>query len=129
MVARDRRSTYLIAALRPLDDEQQEQAGTRLLAALASDPRVTLGNPVADRENSKTIKDDRSLSTRSTSSPASRSGSRSTGACSCSPVTARNALAPTTSNSRLRRPLIHAGHTISSAPSPVAASTVAMLAP
>jgi hypothetical protein len=113
MVARDRRSTYLIAALRPLDDEQQEQAGTRLLAALAGDPRVTLGNPVADRENSKTIKDDRSLSTRSTSSPASRS----TGACSCSPVTARNALAPTTSNSRLRRPLIHAGHTISSAPS------------
>src|SRR5262245_56791970 len=41
MVARDRRSTYVIAALRPLDDEQQEQAGKRLLAAFADDPRVT----------------------------------------------------------------------------------------
>jgi RND superfamily putative drug exporter len=59
MVARDRRSTYLIAALRPLTDEQQEEAGTRLLAAFAGDPQVTLGgNPVANREISKTIEDD-----------------------------------------------------------------------
>jgi uncharacterized membrane protein YdfJ with MMPL/SSD domain len=51
MVAHDRRSTYLIAALRRLDDKQQEQAGKRLLAAFADDPRVTLGgNPVANEE-------------------------------------------------------------------------------
>jgi uncharacterized membrane protein YdfJ with MMPL/SSD domain len=59
MVARDRRSTYLIAALRPLDDEQQEEAGKRLLAAFAGDAQVTLGgNPVANHEISKTIEDD-----------------------------------------------------------------------
>ena len=59
MVARDRRSTYLIAALRPLDDKQQEQAGKRLLAAFAGDPQVTLGgNPIANQEISKTIEDD-----------------------------------------------------------------------
>jgi uncharacterized membrane protein YdfJ with MMPL/SSD domain len=59
MVAHDRRSTYLIAALRRLDDKQQEQAGKRLLAAFADDPRVTLGgNPVANEEISKTIEDD-----------------------------------------------------------------------
>jgi uncharacterized membrane protein YdfJ with MMPL/SSD domain len=59
MVGRDRRSTYLIAALRPLDDEQQEEAGKRLLAAFAGNQEVTLGgNPVANYEISKTIEDD-----------------------------------------------------------------------
>jgi uncharacterized membrane protein YdfJ with MMPL/SSD domain len=59
MVARDRRSTYLIAALRPLDDKQEEEAGKRLLATFAGDPQVTLGgNPVANHEISKTIEDD-----------------------------------------------------------------------
>jgi putative drug exporter of the RND superfamily len=59
MVARDRRSTYLIAALRPVDDQAQEDAGKRLLAAFTGDPRVTLGgNPVANHEISKTIEDD-----------------------------------------------------------------------
>ncbi len=59
MVGRDRRSTYLIAALRPLDDRQQEEAGKRLLASFADDPQVTLGgNPVANEEISKTIEDD-----------------------------------------------------------------------
>jgi uncharacterized membrane protein YdfJ with MMPL/SSD domain len=59
MVARDGRSTYLIAALRRLDDKEQEQAGKRLLALFADDPRVTLGgNPVANEEISKTIEDD-----------------------------------------------------------------------
>jgi uncharacterized membrane protein YdfJ with MMPL/SSD domain len=59
MISRDRRSTYLIAALRPLDDEQQEEAGKRLLAAFEGDPRVTLGgNPVADHEISTTIEND-----------------------------------------------------------------------
>ena len=59
MVAHDHRSTYVIAALRPLDDEQQEQAGKRLLAAFAGDARVTLGgNPVANHEISMTIEED-----------------------------------------------------------------------
>jgi uncharacterized membrane protein YdfJ with MMPL/SSD domain len=59
MIGRDRRSTYLIAALRPLDDKQQEEAGKRLLAAFEDDPRVTLGgNPVADHEISTTIEND-----------------------------------------------------------------------
>jgi uncharacterized membrane protein YdfJ with MMPL/SSD domain len=59
MVAHDRLSTYLIAALRRLDDKQQEQAGKRLLAVFADDPHVTLGgNPVANEEISKTIEDD-----------------------------------------------------------------------
>jgi uncharacterized membrane protein YdfJ with MMPL/SSD domain len=59
MVARDRRSTYLIAALRPLNDKDQEEAGKRLLAAFADVPDVTLGgNPVANHEISKTIEDD-----------------------------------------------------------------------
>jgi uncharacterized membrane protein YdfJ with MMPL/SSD domain len=59
MVARDRRSTYLIAALERVDDKEQEQAGKRLVAAFAGDPRVTLGgNPVANEEISKTIEDD-----------------------------------------------------------------------
>src|SRR5262245_9713375 len=59
MVAADRRSTYLIAALRRVDDKEQEQAGKRLLAAFADDPRVTLGgSPVANEEISKTIEDD-----------------------------------------------------------------------
>jgi uncharacterized membrane protein YdfJ with MMPL/SSD domain len=59
MIGRDRRSTYLIAALRPLDDEQQEEAGKRLLATFADDPRVTLGgSPVANYEISTTIEDD-----------------------------------------------------------------------
>src|SRR5262245_29395365 len=59
MVARDRRSTYLIAALRRVDDKEQERAGKRLLAAFADDPRVTLGgSPVANEEISKTIEDD-----------------------------------------------------------------------
>ncbi len=59
MVSRDRRSTYLIAALRPLDDKEQEEAGKRLLAAFADDPQITLGgNPVANHEISTTIEDD-----------------------------------------------------------------------
>jgi uncharacterized membrane protein YdfJ with MMPL/SSD domain len=59
MIGRDRRSTYLIAALRPLDDEQEEEAGKRLLATFADDARVTLGgNPVANYEISTTIEDD-----------------------------------------------------------------------
>src|SRR5215471_13614189 len=59
MVARDRRSTYVIAAVRQLSDSQQEDAGNRLLAAFAGDRRVTLGgNPVANHEISKTIEDD-----------------------------------------------------------------------
>jgi hypothetical protein len=43
MVARDGRSTYLIAAVRPLDDTQQEETGRRLLTAFANDPQVRLG--------------------------------------------------------------------------------------
>src|SRR5512132_4257296 len=59
MVARDRRSTYVIAALRPLSDAEQEATGKRLVAAFAGDDRVTLGgNPVANEEISKTIEDD-----------------------------------------------------------------------
>jgi uncharacterized membrane protein YdfJ with MMPL/SSD domain len=59
MVSRDRRSTYLIAALRPLNDKQQEDAGKRLLATFAGDRHVTLGgNPVANHEISNTIEDD-----------------------------------------------------------------------
>jgi RND superfamily putative drug exporter len=59
MVGRDRRSTYVIAALRPLDDKEQEEAGKRLLATFAGDRQVTLGgNPVANEEISKTIEDD-----------------------------------------------------------------------
>jgi uncharacterized membrane protein YdfJ with MMPL/SSD domain len=59
MVSGDRRATYLIAALRPLDDKQQEEAGKRLLATFAGDKQITLGgNPVANHEISKTIEDD-----------------------------------------------------------------------
>jgi uncharacterized membrane protein YdfJ with MMPL/SSD domain len=59
MIGRDRRSTYLIAALRPLDDKQQEEAGERLVSTFAGDPRVTVGgNPVANHEISTTIEDD-----------------------------------------------------------------------
>jgi RND superfamily putative drug exporter len=59
MVGRDRRSTYLVAALRVLDDKQQEDAGKRLLAAFAGDRSVTLGgNPVANHEISTTIESD-----------------------------------------------------------------------
>jgi uncharacterized membrane protein YdfJ with MMPL/SSD domain len=59
MIGRDRRATYVIAALRPLDDQQQEEAGARLLAAFAGDRRVTLGgNPVANHEISTTIESD-----------------------------------------------------------------------
>jgi uncharacterized membrane protein YdfJ with MMPL/SSD domain len=59
MISRDRRSTYVIAALRPLDDKAQEEAGSRLLAAFAGDPRVMLGgNPVANDEISRAIEDD-----------------------------------------------------------------------
>jgi uncharacterized membrane protein YdfJ with MMPL/SSD domain len=59
MVARDRRSTFLIAAFKPLDDQAQEDAGKRLLAAFADDQQVTLGgNPVANHEISTTIEDD-----------------------------------------------------------------------
>ena len=59
MIGRDRRSTYLVAALRPLDDKQQEDAGKRLLATFAGDASVTLGgNPVANHEISATIEDD-----------------------------------------------------------------------
>src|SRR6266498_2168996 len=59
MISRDRRSTYVIAALRPLDDKAQEEAGGRLLAAFAGDPRVTLGgSPIANDEISHAIEDD-----------------------------------------------------------------------
>jgi RND superfamily putative drug exporter len=59
MVSREGRSTYLIAALRPLDDEQQEEAGKRLLATFAGNERVILGgNPVANHEISTTIEGD-----------------------------------------------------------------------
>jgi uncharacterized membrane protein YdfJ with MMPL/SSD domain len=59
MISRDRRSTYLVAALRLLDDSQQEDAGKRLLAAFADDRSVTLGgNPVANHEISTTIESD-----------------------------------------------------------------------
>jgi uncharacterized membrane protein YdfJ with MMPL/SSD domain len=59
MIAADRRSTYALAVLRPLDDKQQEDAGRRLLAAFAGNPRVTLGgNPVANHEISTTIERD-----------------------------------------------------------------------
>ncbi len=59
MIGRDRRSTYLIAALKPLNDQQQEQTGKRLLAAFAGDRDVTLGgNPVANHEISTTIEQD-----------------------------------------------------------------------
>jgi RND superfamily putative drug exporter len=59
MVGRDRRSTYVIAALRPLDDKEQEESGKRLLATFAGDRQVTLGgSPVANQEISKTIEDD-----------------------------------------------------------------------
>jgi uncharacterized membrane protein YdfJ with MMPL/SSD domain len=59
MVAADRRSTYVIAALKPVDDQAQEDAGKRLLAAFAGDPRVTLGgSPIANHEISQTIEDD-----------------------------------------------------------------------
>jgi uncharacterized membrane protein YdfJ with MMPL/SSD domain len=59
MVGRDRRSTYVIAALRPLSDQQQEEAGKRLLARFDGEPRVTLGgNPVANQELSETIESD-----------------------------------------------------------------------
>lgn len=59
MVAGDRRSTYVIAALRPLEDEQQEDVGKRLLAAFEGDDNVTLGgNPVANHEISTTIERD-----------------------------------------------------------------------
>jgi RND superfamily putative drug exporter len=59
MVAHDRRSTYLIAALRPLNDQRQEQAAKRLLAVFAGDSGVTLGgNPIANQEISKAIEDD-----------------------------------------------------------------------
>jgi uncharacterized membrane protein YdfJ with MMPL/SSD domain len=59
MISRDRRTTYVIAALRPLSDKEQEDAGERLLAAFAGDPRVTLGgNPVANHEISTTIEND-----------------------------------------------------------------------
>src|SRR5262245_39920335 len=59
MIGRDRRSTYVVAALRPLDDKQQEDAGKRLLATFAGDASVTLGgNPVANHEISATIEDD-----------------------------------------------------------------------
>jgi hypothetical protein len=51
MVATDRRSTYVIAGLRPLEDKQQEDAGKRLLASFEGDDHVTLGgNPVANHE-------------------------------------------------------------------------------
>jgi RND superfamily putative drug exporter len=59
MISRDRRTTYVIAALRPLDDEQQEDAGKRLLAGFEDDARMTLGgNPVANHAISKTIESD-----------------------------------------------------------------------
>ena len=168
---------------RPCDrssDRQQEDAGKRLLAAFAGDPRVTLGgNPVANHEISTTIerrpaprraarraadhpavllhlpwlrgepagaargrhhrprqllpaprarrRSPRSRSTHSTSSPGSRSGSRSTGACSCSPATERSA--PQTPDLRLalRRALPRAGHTIVFSALTVAASLACLL--
>src|SRR5262245_2831444 len=59
MVSRDRRSTYVIAAIRPVNDEEQEATGKRLLTAFAGDSSVTLGgSPVANQEISKTIEDD-----------------------------------------------------------------------
>jgi uncharacterized membrane protein YdfJ with MMPL/SSD domain len=59
MIGKGRRATYVIAALRPLDDKEQEEAGSRLLAAFADDPRVTLGgNPIANDEISTTIEGD-----------------------------------------------------------------------
>jgi uncharacterized membrane protein YdfJ with MMPL/SSD domain len=59
MVATDRRSTYVIAGLRPLEDKQQEDAGKRLLASFEGDDHVTLGgNPVANHEISTTIERD-----------------------------------------------------------------------
>jgi RND superfamily putative drug exporter len=59
MISRDRRSTYLIAALRPLNDKQQEEAGKRLVDAFAGDSGVVLGgNPIANHEISQTIEDD-----------------------------------------------------------------------
>jgi RND superfamily putative drug exporter len=59
MISRDRRSTYVIAALRPLDDKRQEEAGRRLLGAFADTSYVTLGgNPIGNREISKAIEDD-----------------------------------------------------------------------
>ena len=59
MISRDRRTTYLVAALALLDDKEQEDAGKRLLAAFARDRSVTLGgNPVANHEISKTIEGD-----------------------------------------------------------------------
>jgi RND superfamily putative drug exporter len=59
MVAVDGRSTYVIAALRPLEDKQQEEVGKRLLAAFEGDDHVTLGgNPVANHEISTTIERD-----------------------------------------------------------------------
>jgi uncharacterized membrane protein YdfJ with MMPL/SSD domain len=59
MVSNDRRSTYVIVAIRRLDDRAQEEAGRRLLAAFGGDSRVTLGgNPVANEEISKTIEND-----------------------------------------------------------------------
>jgi uncharacterized membrane protein YdfJ with MMPL/SSD domain len=59
MISRDRRSTYVIAALRPVDDKAQEDAGSRMLAAFAGDPRVTLGgSPIANEEISHAIEDD-----------------------------------------------------------------------
>jgi hypothetical protein len=57
MVGRDRRQTYLIAALRPLDDKQQEEAAKRVVSNFADDPHVTLGgNPVANEEISRRSK-------------------------------------------------------------------------
>jgi uncharacterized membrane protein YdfJ with MMPL/SSD domain len=59
MIGRDRRSTYVIAALRPLDDQQQEEAGKRLVATFAGDSRVTVGgNPVANHEITTKIESD-----------------------------------------------------------------------
>src|SRR5262249_55581992 len=59
MIGSDRRSTYVVADLRLLDDKQQEDAGKRLLAAIANDRSVTLGgNPVANHEISTTIEND-----------------------------------------------------------------------
>src|SRR5262249_17802751 len=59
MVGRDRPTTYVLAALRPLDNPRQGDGGKRLLGTFAGDRRVTLGgNPVANHEISKTIEDD-----------------------------------------------------------------------
>ena len=52
MVARDRRSTYLIAAFRPLDDQAQEDAGKRLLAAQ---------NATAEREDRRLMRFNNSI--------------------------------------------------------------------